>query len=232
MHSEIVEPLLLFCTHVIRVRDTRCCNIMLRVFRSIVPDFRAVDGAQIKVEDDNNNNSNVDTSPIPAGTATVIREYISGDVLRACIQSINEPYYVDLQKEIASFIAAILAHYSPLTPTPRNVLVSIPGLQESAVDQVLAKISTIPNSKLQRNQVLELFSELKGVSISEMGKLSSSIGNLSSRKSSGKRASRSQMAQEFMTAPAASHNTNGGFPGGAKVEDGSNLEGVAGLFNQ
>jgi exportin-5 len=230
MHSKIVEPLLVFCTHVIRMRDTRCCNIMLRVFRSIVPDFRTVDGAQVKMEEDSN--SNVDTSPIPASTASVIREYISDNVLKACIQSINEPYYVELQKEIASFIAAILAHYSPLTPTPRNVLLSVPNLQESAVDQVLAKISTIPNSKLQRNQVLELFRELKGVSISEMGKLSSSMGNFSSRKSSGKRASRSQMAQEFMTAPAASQNANGGFSGGNNGDDGSSLEGVAGLFNQ
>lgn len=36
----IVEPLILFCTHALRMRDSRCCGIIIRVFRSIVPDFK------------------------------------------------------------------------------------------------------------------------------------------------------------------------------------------------
>ncbi|KAH8645639.1 armadillo-type protein [Xylariales sp. PMI_506] len=238
MESTIVEPLLMFCTHVIRMRDTRCCSIMLRVFRSIVPEFRTVEpisppGMEVKTESDKNNN--IDNTPIPAATASAIREYISSDVLKACIQSINEPYYVELQKEIASFIAAILAYYSQLTPTPRDVLLSIPKLQPEAVDLAIEGIMRAPNSRLQRNQVLELLKEVKGVSISEMGKMSTSIGNLSSSKSANNRkgASRSRLTQEFMSAPA----------GGSRVEmaDGSfrvetttdeGLDGVAGLFNQ
>lgn len=228
MHSEIVEPLLMFCTHVIRVKDTRCCSIMLRVFRSIVPDFRTVEG--MEVSSNNDKNSNIDNSPIPAATASLIREYISQDVLRACIQSINETYYVELQKEIATFIGVIVAYYSPLTPTPREILLSIPNLRREDVEGTIEKIKDTPNSKVQRNYILQLFSELKGVSISELGKLGSGIDGLSSsRKTHGKKASRSQMAQKFMT-PAAPQATNGGYEAAMKTEDG--LEGVAGLFNQ
>ncbi|KAI1848332.1 hypothetical protein JX265_008887 [Neoarthrinium moseri] len=223
MQSEIVEPLLMFCTHVIRIRDTRCCSVMLRVFRSIVPEFRTVEGMEVKTESDKNNN--VDTSPIPAATASVIREYFSTDVLKACIQSINEPYFVELQKELGSLIATIIAYYSSLTPTPRNMILSVPNLKQESVDDAIGKITNTGNSKLQRNYVLELFRELKGVSISEMGKLSTSIGGLSSSRKSGKKGSRSQMAQEFMTAPQPKS-------GNDKADQGAELDGVAGLFQQ
>ncbi|KAF2997521.1 hypothetical protein E8E14_003090 [Neopestalotiopsis sp. 37M] len=222
MNSEIVEPLLVFCTHVIRVRDTRCCSIMLRVFRSIIPDFRTVQ--EMDMTSDSHGPGTVDNSPIPAATASLIREYISNDVLRACVQSMNEHYFVDLQKEIATFIGAIIANYSPLTNTPKSVLQSIPNLRQEDINEAIEKICSTQNSKLQRNSVLLLFSELKGVSISELGRLGTSVGPLSSaRKSHGKKASRSQMAQEFMT-PAVNRGANG------QAEEG--LEGVAGLFGQ
>lgn len=35
----VLEPLILFCTHALRMRDSRCCGIIIRVFRSIVPEF-------------------------------------------------------------------------------------------------------------------------------------------------------------------------------------------------
>ncbi|KAI0121639.1 armadillo-type protein [Xylariales sp. AK1849] len=241
----IVEPLLMFCTHVIRMRDTRCCNIMLRVFRSIVPEFRTVEptsppSMDVKSENERSttksSNSSVDSTPIPAATAGPIREYISSDVLKACIESINEPYFVELQKEIASFIAAIIGSYSSLTQTPRNVLLSIPNMPEAEVDNAIQKVAKAPNSRVQRSAVLDLLSEVKGVSISEMGKLSTSIGGLpSSRDASNKKtSSRSRMAQEFMSTPA----TNGEYAMGngsapVKTEEGEgSLEGVAGLFHQ
>ncbi|KAK6069200.1 hypothetical protein SCUP234_10848 [Seiridium cupressi] len=231
MQSEIVEPLLMFCTHVIRVRDSRCCSIMLRVFRSIVPEFRNVEDMHVASTSDSQKASNMDNSPIPPTTASLIREYISNDVLRACIQSINEHYFVDLQKEIATFIGTIIHYYSPLTQTPKNVLLSIPNLREEDITEAIVRIVEAQNAKVQRNYVLQLLSELKGVSISELGKLGTGAGSItSSRKSHhGKKASRSQMAQEFMT-PAAPQAANGGYAGANKNEEA--LEGVAGLFNQ
>lgn len=39
--DKVIEPLILFCTHALRMRDSRCCGIIIRVFRSIVPEFQA-----------------------------------------------------------------------------------------------------------------------------------------------------------------------------------------------
>ncbi|KAK6592537.1 hypothetical protein H4I96_11768 [Botrytis cinerea] len=93
----ILESLLLFLTHAIRMRDTRCCGVVLRVFRSIVPEFSSGNDSSL---------------------ASSIREFISTEVLKAAISSLNEPYFVELQKDLASLIASILAHYAPVTDTP------------------------------------------------------------------------------------------------------------------
>lgn len=37
--SDMLEALMLFCTHSLRVRDSRCCGIITRVLRSIIPEF-------------------------------------------------------------------------------------------------------------------------------------------------------------------------------------------------
>jgi exportin-5 len=238
MQSSIVEPLLMFCTHTIRVRDTRCCGIILRVFRSIVPEFQT---RPVKSETENEKNGDVDATRIPESTASVIREYISSNVLKACIESINEPYFVELHKELASLIATILACYCPLTSTPRDILLSLPNMQQTEIDKTISQVSEPGiNSRSQRALVLELLKELKGVSISEMGKLSKSVsGFSSSNKLSGKKTSRSRMAQGFMSAPPAAPTVsinghvlmgNGDDEATNKGEEG--LEGVAGLFDQ
>ena len=36
----VLEPLILFCLHALRMRDSRCCGIIIRVFRSIVHEFQ------------------------------------------------------------------------------------------------------------------------------------------------------------------------------------------------
>ena len=64
------------------MRDGRCCGVVLRIFRSLIPDFATQD------------------TPL----APSIREFISTDVLKACISSLNEPYFVDLQKDLAQLI--------------------------------------------------------------------------------------------------------------------------------
>ncbi|ORY67085.1 armadillo-type protein [Pseudomassariella vexata] len=229
MQSAIVEPLLMFCTHAIRMRDTRCCSIMLRVFRSIVPDFQTAGPISLTIESksETEKKSIVDVTPIPASTASVIREYISSDVLKACITSLHEPYFVDLQKDLAVLIATILLHFCPLTQTPRDVLLSLPNIQQGEVDKAIESISKPGlSSRSQRAIVLDLLRDLKGVSISEMGKLQKSFGDAGSKRV--KKSARSKMAQEFMKAPTPS-TTSTNAPQ-IKTEDG--LEGVASLFNE
>ncbi|RAL64721.1 hypothetical protein DID88_001752 [Monilinia fructigena] len=152
--STILEPLLLFLTHAIRMRDTRCCGVVLRVFRSIVPDF-----------------ASSDDSPLSSS----IREFISIEVLKAAISSLNEPYFVELQKDLAHLISSILIYYAPLTGTPKQILLSLPGIQEKAIDKCIESLQKQGiQQRQQRALVLYLLKDLKGISISEQGRISKS----------------------------------------------------------
>ncbi|CAJ2508744.1 Uu.00g137700.m01.CDS01 [Anthostomella pinea] len=230
MHSSIAEPLLVFCTHVLRIRDSRCCGVMLRVFKSIIPDFQVSESSSQHLIAEASRNGG-DAWSIPSGTASVIREYISSEVVKACITSIHEPYFVELQKELASLIATIVSSYSRFTSTARDVLVSLPNMKPDEVDRGIEHMRKAgTSSRGQRAVILELLRELKGVSISEMGKLSKSIGQPVTR---AKRPPRSKLAQKFMTDAAPA---NGG-PGAAgqstsngQADGADDLEGVARLF--
>jgi exportin-5 len=215
MNSSVVAPLLLFCSHAIRMHDTRCCGVVLRVFRSIVPEFNPTD------------TNRRDDFPIPEGTAQEIREFISTDVLKAAISSLHDPYFVESQRDLGSLIASILACYCPVTPAPRGVLSSLPKIKQEDIDRTIEYVSRPGlQSRQQRAAVLDLLKDLKGVSISEMGKLSKSLGPRHEGRS--KKSSRSKMAQEFMTV-AEGAGPNAGGASGRKTPD---LEGVAGMFNE
>jgi exportin-5 len=189
--SSIFEPLVLFCTHAIRMRDTRCCGVVLRVFRSIVIEFRE-----------------------PKDVVEPVREFISSNVLKACISSLHEPYFVDLQKELAQLIATILINYCSVTPTPRQVLLSLPGIHERSVDKCIDYV-TRPGMQ-QRQQgafVLDLLKNLKGVSISEQGRISKTAVSV--------RKEMSKMQKEFMKVQVEEP---------MKKQDSPELDGVAGMF--
>jgi exportin-5 len=190
--STILEPLLLFCTHAIRMRDGRCCGVVLRVFRSIIPDFAASHD-----------------SPLSSS----IREFISTEVLKACISSLNEPYFVDLQKDLAQLIASILIYYSPVTDTPRHILLSLPGIQATSVDKCIDYIMRQGmQQRQQRALVLDLLRDLKGISISEQGRITKSASVV--------RKERSKMQQEFMKEQSENRQPS------------PSLEGLPGMFNE
>ncbi|KAF4632023.1 hypothetical protein G7Y89_g6104 [Cudoniella acicularis] len=192
--SIILEPLLLFLAHAIRMRDGRCCGVVLRVFRSIIPDFAAAQD-----------------SPLSSG----IREFISTEVLKACISSLNEPYFVDLQKDLAQLIASILTYYSPVTNTPRQILLSLPGIQEKSVDKCIDYIMRPGmQQRQQRALVLDLLRDLKGVSISEQGRITKSASTA--------RKERSKMQQEFLKEQ----------PPADGRKPSPSLDGVAGMFEE
>lgn len=240
MQDTIVAPLLTFCAHAIRMRDTRCCSIVLRVFRSIVPEFHLDNQVPAQPGTNDMRGRPADPNPIPPETVYQIREFISTDVLKACITSLHEAYFVDLQKELAMLIASILVYYSPLTPAPRDVLLSLPNMMDTEVDRTIDYLSRPAlHHRQQRAIVLELLKDLKGVSISEMGKLEKSNPSYSNRAGDSgrsKRQSRSKMAQEFMTASENGGTAIGGVTAPARFgpdkPDGATeaLDGVAGLF--
>lgn len=144
----VLKPIILFCTHALRVRDTRACSLVTRVMRSLVSEFSS--------------DSAVDAE---------VREFISTEVLKACITSLHEPYFVDLQKELAQLIASIITLYGLKTETPREILLSLPGIPADKVDHVIRKILKTQNSRHQRALVLDLLEGLRGISISEQGKI-------------------------------------------------------------
>lgn len=147
----VLEPLILFCTHALRMRDTRCCVTICRVFRTIVPLFQ------------------YDTDDRPA--APQVREFICTEVLKACITSLNEPYFADMQKDLAALIAQIILLYTSRTNTPRDVLLSLPDMSESKVDRTIGRIMKAANERQQRALVLDLLEGVRGVSIYEAGKI-------------------------------------------------------------
>lgn len=194
--STILEPLLLFLTHAIRMRDSRCCGVVLRVFRSIIPDFAPLQH----------------DSPFSSS----IREFISTDVLKACISSLHEPYFVELQKDLAQLIASILIYYSAASETPRQILLSLPGIEQRSVDKCIDYIMRQGmQQRQQRALILDLLRDLKGVSISEQGRITKSASTV--------RKERSKMQQEFMEVqPPAPENR----------KPSPSLEGVAGMFDE
>lgn len=225
MNSSVIEPLLVFMSHAIVMHDGRCCGVVLRVFRSIIPEFRSSNAGSQRLpqaEAPAKHTSASDNFPIPEDTANAVREFISTDVLKACITSLHDPYFVELQRELGNVMAAIISNYSPLTQTPRDVLCSLGSIKHEEVDGCIANIGrAVSNPRQQRGHVLDLLKDLKGVSISEMGKLQkSSDASGFKKKSSG----RSKMAQEFMTAPASNGRA-------VARRDSPDLSGVAGLFD-
>ncbi|MCJ1390853.1 hypothetical protein MMC18_003714 [Xylographa bjoerkii] len=143
-----LKPLILFCTHALRMHDSRACGLITRVLRSVLPAFTTA-----------------------TADAAAVREFLASDVLKACIESLHDPYFVDIQSDLALLIASILAAYAAQTETPRLILLSLPGMTVQGVDAALAKLMEGGEGKRQRAVVLKLLEGLRGVSVSEMGKL-------------------------------------------------------------
>ncbi|GAB7356132.1 hypothetical protein MBLNU459_g6730t1 [Dothideomycetes sp. NU459] len=184
----ILELLILFCTHTLRMRDSRCCTTICRVLRSIIPIF----------------NNTLPPSP-------QVREFISTEVLKACITSLNEPYFVDVQRDLATLIAQILHLYTDKSDTARDVLCSLPDMQEQRVEKTLHRIREATSERTQRLLVLDLLEGVRGVSIHEAGKID--------RRDT--KTKRSVMQQGFMEVETKPEGKKGESPG---------LEGMAEMF--
>ncbi|KAL8805576.1 MAG: hypothetical protein Q9182_001841 [Xanthomendoza sp. 2 TL-2023] len=146
---EILKPLILFCTHAIRMRDTRSCSFITRVLGSLVPEFDTT--GQIDTE---------------------VREFLSTEVLKACITSLHDSYFVEMQKDLAQLIASIIIIYTPRTDTPKQILLSLPSMPAEKIEQAIQQLyKAHQNTRQQRALVLDLLESLRGVSISEQGRI-------------------------------------------------------------
>ncbi|KAL8735589.1 MAG: hypothetical protein Q9166_000758 [cf. Caloplaca sp. 2 TL-2023] len=190
---EILKPLILFCTHAIRMRDTRSCSFITRVLGSLVPEFDTT--GQIDTE---------------------VREFLSTEVLRACITSLHDSYFVDMQKDLAQLIANIVIIYSPRTDTPKQILLSLPSMPAEKIDHAIQQLyKAHQNTRQQRAIVLDLLESLRGVSISEQGRIA---------KPDAKKI-RSAIQERYMTVDIQED-------GKVKKEPSPDLGGVADMFGQ
>ena len=193
---EIFEPVMLFCTHALRMRDTRCCSIITRVIRSLLQDF---------------------APPNDTPTTVTIREFICSEVLKACITSVHEPYFVDMQKDLALLIASIWVLYGSSSPTPRAVMLSLPGIDEQRVAYTEASLLRSAAARQQRALILELLEGVRGVSIAEQGKI------LDSREE--RRKTKSALQEKYMKTEMEGQQAHK-----VDINDGPDLGGVADMF--
>lgn len=164
----ILKPLILFCTHALSMHDTRSCSLITKVLRTIINDF----AGEGDLESD-------------------VREFISTDVLKACITSLNDAYFVDMQRDLAQLIASILTLYSPRTDTPTQVIMSLPGIRREKLEHTVRFLSkSHTNTKQQRALVLDLLKGFRSVPIQDQGKIPKPDPNKL----------RSTMQQRYMTA--------------------------------
>ncbi len=189
---EILKPLILFCTHAIRMRDTRSCSFITRVLGSLVPEFDTT--GQIDTE---------------------VREFLSTEVLKACITSLHDSYFVELQKDLSQLIASIIIIYTPRTDTPRQILSSLPSIPPEKIEHAIQQLyKAHQNTRQQRAIVLHLLESLRGVSISEQGRIA---------KPDAKKM-RSAIQERYMTVDMQGD--------GAVKEKSPDLGGVAEMFGQ
>ncbi|KAF2148856.1 hypothetical protein K461DRAFT_232319 [Myriangium duriaei CBS 260.36] len=152
---EMASPVLEFLIASLRMRDSRCVAIATQIFRSFIP-FIAQEQEQ---------------NPALAEMMTAIQYKLSTDALQTAITSLNEPHFVDIHKDLAWLIASIIHNCSGGDDIPARVLASLQGMEP---DRVRIAVDDIRNSKREREQrgiVLELLEGIRGVRISEMGKV-------------------------------------------------------------
>ncbi|KAK5187991.1 karyopherin [Exophiala xenobiotica] len=128
---------------------------------------------------------------ISGQAAAAVREFISTEMLKTAITCLNDGYFADHQQHYAQLIATIWVSYGlpahvpategtpahdrpPLTSTPRDVILSLPGMTESRVNNAASQLlqeGLAGRSKKLRAIILSLLEGVRGVRLSELGKI-------------------------------------------------------------
>lgn len=122
-----------------------------------------------------------------------------------------------MQRDLAQLIASIWILYGPSTGTPRSVILSLPGVSEDKVAKTESSLLRSTTTRQQRALVLDLLEGLRGVSISEQGRISSSRED--------RMKARSAMQARYMTVEMEVQQS-----AQADTNDGPDLTGVADMF--
>ena len=158
----ITSSIIIFCTHVLRIKDSRSYTRVITLFRELIPELgRKGSGGTIIIG-----------QSIPPETAAELREFFASEVLKNAISSFHEPYFADHQRDLAWLISQIILYCGAFTETPRQVLLSLPNMPEQKVQEALSAINEARKDRERRDIVLKLLESLRGVSIHEIGKVS------------------------------------------------------------
>lgn len=217
----ILDRLIVFVTHSLAFRDTRSCVTMLGAAQRLVLSFAS-------------------DQFLSGQEAAAVREFLSTDMLKTAITCLNDGYFADQQRDYAQLIAMIWlsyglpahvtasettpAHDRPaLTATPRSVILSLPGMTEEKVDKAAAQLlqegAGGPRSKKLRAIILSLLEGVRGVRLSELGKIDM-------------RQQQSRILEKYKQRELLGmQDVEGGQSGGSgAVDDGVDLGGVADMF--
>ncbi|RMZ75728.1 hypothetical protein DV738_g5358, partial [Chaetothyriales sp. CBS 135597] len=179
-NQSILERLLVFIVHALTYKDTKSCYNMVIAAQRIVPAFA--------------------TPAAAAEQYAPVREYISDEMVRAAVMCIHDGYYAEYQQYYAQLIAIIWLYYGlptvlpgpatgsgasaeitrpALTNTPRNVLAQLPGMTDAKLVNAandLLKEGIAGKAKKLRAIILKLLDGVRGVRISELGKIDQTGG--------------------------------------------------------
>lgn len=146
-------PIVNFLIASLRMRDSRCVTITTQIFRSIIP-FVAHQ-----------------QDPDKAELMTMIQQSLATDGLQTAIMSLNDQHFVDIHKDLASLIACIIDNCPVNDDMPTQVLKSLQNMDPVRVDNAVKGIRSSNREREQRAIVLGLLEGIRGVRISELGKL-------------------------------------------------------------
>ncbi|KAF4549714.1 Hypothetical protein D9617_20g027700 [Elsinoe fawcettii] len=155
------EPLVAFLTDALRMRDSRCVAIATHILRSIVAQYVAL--------------LSPNASQVPSDslreTAHAVQEHLETTCLASAITSLNESYFVDVQKDLAALIACVVHNYAPGSGRAVGFLLSIQGLEVGRVQSAVQRVVSSKKEREQRAVVMELLEGIRGVRMSEVGKI-------------------------------------------------------------
>ncbi|KAG8625378.1 hypothetical protein KVT40_007129 [Elsinoe batatas] len=156
------EPLVAFLTDALRMRDSRCVAIATHVLRSVVAQYTAlVQPGQDKPQ----------PSDEQRHTGSTVQAHLETTCLQAAITSLNESYFVDVQKDLSALIACVVHNYAPCSGRAVGFLLSIQGLDPGRVQNAVHRVVSSKKEREQRAIVMELLEGIRGVRMSEVGKI-------------------------------------------------------------
>jgi exportin-5 len=221
--TELLEKLLVFLTHALAFKDTKTSKTALNTIQRLIPDYA--------------------TDRYLRGDAVIAaREYLSKNMLEVAITCLHDSYFADDQQHYAHLIATIWLCYGlpthhpategkpahenpPLTNTPRSVLLSLSGITESKVDNAATLLlretgggsTNVP--KKTRAMILSLLEGVRGVRVSELGKIDT-------------KQQQSRILEKYKQRDLLSSGMQGVDGDGQQAHDGSEMDlgGVAAMF--